>query len=461
MTVATEPGHGSRLRRALTHPVRVVVLGFAGAITVGTVLLMLPTASQGPGGTDLVTALFTATSAVCVTGLVVVDTSGHWSTFGELVILGLIQVGGLGIMTLAALIVLAVGNRLGIRASMLTEAEARGGNGGHVAGQGAAAVVVLGVVRISLLFELVLALALTARFRFGYDHDWTDAAYHGVFHAVSAFNNAGFALWPDSLERFVQDPWICVPVMVAIVCGGIGFPVLTEMSRRWRRPRSWSLHARITITATALLLVGGTLVVTAAEWGNPNTLGPLSGPGKVLAGAFHSVNTRTAGFNTVPVGDMHPQTLLASDVLMFIGGGSGGTAGGIKVTTFLLLGYVLWAELRGERQVSAARRLIPADVQRQALTVALLSVAAVVASTWTLLVLTPLPSDAVLFETVSAFGTVGLSTGITAQLPTTGHLLLTGLMFLGRLGPLTLGAALALRSRPQRFSYPPERPIVG
>jgi trk system potassium uptake protein TrkH len=304
-------------------------------------------------------------------------------------------------------------------------------------------------------------LVLTLRFRFGYEYDWAAAAYRGVFHAVSAFNNAGFALWPDSLERFATDPWVCLPVAGAIIIGGLGFPVLMELRRRWRRPRSWSLHTRMTVAGRAALLPVGMLAVLAVEWTNPATLGPLSWPARLLAAFFHSANTRTAGFNSVPVGDLHHETLLAGDVLMFIGGGNGGTAGGIKVTTFLLLAYVLWAELRREGQVSAGHRTIPADVQRQALTVALLAVAVVVGSMWLMLLLTPFSFESVAFEVISAFATVGLSTGITAQLPPAGQVLLTVLMFVGRLGPLTLGAALALRSRPQRFRYPPERPIVG
>ncbi len=457
LSLGAPAGAGPGLAQALAHPVRLVVAGFLGAVVVGTLLLMTPAATESSAHTGLVTALFTATSAVCVTGLVVVDTATHWSVFGEGVILLLIQVGGLGVMTLASLLALLIGNRLGVRASMLTEAESRRG-GGDVAG---AAQVVRGIVRTSLLFEAVVAVLLTLRFAIGYRESWGTAAYHGLFHAVSAFNNAGFALWPDSLERFETDPWVCLPIAFAIITGGLGFPVLMELRRRWRGPRSWSLHTKMTVWFSLALLVLGTVAITAGEWDNEQTLAPMSTPGKLLAGFFHSVNTRTAGFNSLPVGGLHPETLLSSDVLMFIGGGSGGTAGGIKVTTFLVLGYVLWAELRGERRVSAGRRRLPSDVQRQALTVALLSVAAVVGATWLLLLLSGLPFGAVMFEVISAFATVGLSTGITGQLPVGGQLVLTALMFIGRLGPLTLGAALALRSRPQRFAYPPERPIVG
>jgi trk system potassium uptake protein TrkH len=197
------------------------------------------------------------------------------------------------------------------------------------------------------------------------------------------------------------------------------------------------------------------------EWDNPGTLGRLPEGSRFLAGAFHAVNTRTAGFNSVPTGELRTESLLASDVLMFIGGGSAGTAGGIKVTTFALLAYVIWAELRGDRRVAAWSRGVPAASQRQAVTVALLGVGAVVSGTWCLLAMSGLSLDVLLFEATSAFGTVGLSTGATSELPAAGHVLLAALMFIGRLGPLTMGAALTLRSRPRSFEFPEERPIVG
>jgi len=450
-------GAWSRVAQALSHPIRVVVAAFLAAILTGTALLMTPLAAASGDETGIVTALFTATSAVCVTGLVLVDTGTYWSGFGQGVILLLIQIGGLGIMTLASVLAVMIGRRIGVRASLLSGAEARRG---HSAGMSARDVVV-GVVRTSLLFEAVVAVVLILRFSLSYGEPPARAVYLGVFHAVSAFNNAGFALWADSLERFALDPVVSLVVAGAVICGGLGFPVLWELRRLWRRPREWSLHSRITVAATAGLLLVSTVVITFAEWGNDATMGTFSTPGKVLAGFFHAVNTRTSGFNSVPIGDLRSESLLASDLFMFIGAGSAGTAGGIKVTTFVLMGYILWAELRGERHVIASRRTVPADVQRQALTVAFFAVTAIIVSTWVLLATSAFSLDVVLFEVVSAFGTVGLSTGITASLPTHGQLLLTVLMFVGRLGPLTVGASLALRTRPRRFEYPEERTIVG
>lgn len=440
---------------AVGHPARLVVVGFALTVVVGSALLALPIATESGRGAPVVTAVFTATSAVCVTGLVIEDTGGHWSTFGEVVILGLIQVGGFGIMTLASLLGLLVARRLRMRLQLGTQAETK------AAGLGGLRQVVFGVVRVSLLVELVVAVALTWRFADGYGQSWGRAAYLGVFHAVSAFNNAGFGLYPNSLMDFVADPWICLPITGAVILGGIGFPVLFELRRQWRRPRRWSVHTKITLGMSIMLLLAGWVTLSAAEWSNPGTLGPLSFAGKLLAGFVTAVMPRTAGFNSLDVSQMGEVSLLVHDVLMFIGGGSAGTAGGIKVTTFAVLGFVILAEVRGEPSVHALGRRLPAGVHRQALTIALLSVAIVGAATGLLLALTPFRLDQVLFEAISAFATVGLSTGITAQIGSSGHVILILLMFIGRLGPITAATALALRERTRRYELPEERPIVG
>ena len=420
-----------------------VVGGFGLAVLVGTLLLMLPVARTGTAWTDPVTALFTSTSAVCVTGLVVVDTGTYWSTFGEVVILALIQVGGLGTMTLASLLGLAISRRLGLRARVTAAAETKAVGLGDVRG------VVLGVARTSLVVEAAVAVVLGLRFWAAYDVSPGRAAYLGVFHSVSAFNNAGFALWPDSLVRFATDPWICLPIAASVIVGGIGFPVILELRKRLRTPRAWSMHTKMTLWATGVLLVLGTVVITANEWRNPATLGQLDTPGRLLAGFFQAVMPRTAGFNSVDTGAMYEGSLLVTVVLMFIGGGSAGTAGGIKVTTFVLLFFVIWAEVRGERDVQAFERRIGERVVRQALTVALL------------VEITRMSTHLVLFEVVSAFATVGLSTGITADVGTAGHLVLVLLMFVGRLGPITLVSALALRERQRLYHHPEGRPLIG
>lgn len=442
-------------RPLLRHPAQVIVTAFGTAVAVGTVLLMLPIARVGPDGAPFLTALFTSTSAVCVTGLVTVDTATYWTGFGEVVILGLIQVGGFGIMTLASLVGIFLARRMGLRSRLVAAAETKS------LGLGDVRAVVKGVAKVSLLFEAVTAVVLTARFYLGYDQSFGTAAYHGLFHAVSAFNNAGFALYSDSLIGFATDPWVCLPIAAAVIFGGLGFPVLFELRRHLREPRRWSLHTRLTLGVTAALLGGGTVFMTASEWSNPGTLGAFDTPGRLLAGFFQAVMPRTAGFNSVDFGEMRDGTLLGTDVLMFIGGGSAGTAGGIKVTTFILLFFVLYAEVRGERHVNAGDRRIGERVQRQALTVALLSVGLVMSAAILLLQITGLPMRDVLFETVSAFGTVGLSTGITADLPAAGQLVIVVLMFVGRLGPITLVSALALREKQQRYTLPEGRPLIG
>lgn len=444
------------LNRLVANPARTVMLGFAATIAVGTLVLMTPFAAESREPTDALTALFTATSATCVTGLVTVDTGGHWSTFGELVILALIQIGGLGVMSVATLLVMLIGRKLSAPAGVLTVAEARS------LAQRTPGQVLVGVLRFTLAVELVSAVVLTVRLRTAYHDGWGEAVYSGVFHSVSAFNNAGFGLLPDSAVQWAQDPWMCVPLMLSVMIGGLGFPVWWELFRHWREPyRRWTIHATITIWGSVVLWVVGTLLFAVVEWDNEDTLGPMGTGGKVLAAAFQSVVARTAGFNSVDIGALRQESLLLLDGLMFVGGGSAGTAGGIKVATFAVLGFVIWAELRGEPTVRVlTRRLSPANM-RQALTVALLGTGLVATTTGALLVLTPFRLDVVLFEAISAFGTVGMSTGITADIPPAGQLILVAMMFLGRLGPITLGAALALRNRPRRYEVPEERILVG
>lgn len=437
----------------LTHPAQFVVTGFAAAVAVGTGLLLLPVSAAGGGSTGLLDALFTATSAVCVTGLVTVDTATHWSGFGQAAILGMIQVGGFGIMTLATLLGLLVSHRMGLRTRLVTVAETRS------LGMGDVRNVLVGIARTSLLFEAAGALVLAVRFATGYDEPVGRALWLGLFHSVSAFNNAGFGLFSDNLVGFSTDPWISLPVSVLVVAGGLGFPVLFELRRAWRRPRRWSLHTKVVLSGSAALLALGVLGFLALEWGN--TLADLDVRGKLVAGVFQGVQPRTAGFNSVDTAALNPETWLLTDLLMFIGGGSAGTAGGIKVTTFAVLLFVVVSEVRGDREVHAFGRRVPREAQRQALAVALLSAVLVGAATGTLLLLTPFSLDQVLFEVVSAFATVGLSTGITAKVGDGGQLVLTALMFLGRLGPITLASALALRGRPRLYELPLERPIIG
>lgn len=437
------------------HPAQVVALAFGVAVVLGTLLLLLPVSRADRDGAPVVDALFTATSAVTVTGLNTVDTPTYWSGFGHVVILLLIQIGGFGIMSLATLLGLLVSHRLGLRMRLSTAAETK------TLGIGDVRRVLVGVARTSLCFEAAGAVVLSVRLVTAYDEPWGRALWLGLFHSVSAFNNGGFALYSDGLSRFVTDPVVSLTACTLVITGGLGFPVLFELYRAWRTPRRWTVHTKIVVLATLVLLSVGTFTFLALEWSNPATLGPLGVGGKALAGFFLAVMPRSGGLNTVPTGELHAESLLLTDVLMFIGGGSAGTAGGIKVTTFTVLLFVILTEIRADRSVVAFHRHIPPDAQRQALTVALLSVAGVVGGTGALMVLTPFSLDHVLFEVISAFATVGLSTGITGDLGTPGTLLLVVLMFVGRLGPITLASALALRPRPRLYELPQERPIIG
>ena len=453
-----------RVRRAVAHarargnvqrrPGRLMALAFAAVIGIGTLLLAGRAATAGEGHTSAIDALFTATSAVCVTGLIVVDTPTHWSTFGQVVILALIQVGGLGILFTASLLGLVLSRRLGLQTRLSAAAETRTTRLGEVRG------VLLRVVVLSLSVEAVIAVVLGLRFWLAYEYDVGQASWLGVFHAISAFNNAGFALWSDNLMGFATDPWICLPITVAVIVGGIGFPVLLEL-RRHVRPARWSLHTKLTLSVTAILLLSGWVFVTVAEWGNPATLGPFDVGGKLLAGFFQGSMPRTAGFNSVDIAGMNTGTLFGVDLLMFIGGGSAGTAGGLKVTTAAVLVMVTISELRGDPDVSVFDRRIRASGQRQALSVAILGFTVVGTATLVLAMTSSFSLDDVLYESISAFSLVGLSTGITPQLERWQQVMLIVLMFVGRLGPVTFASALAMRERGRLYRHPVGMPIIG
>jgi potassium uptake TrkH family protein len=455
---------GNTAKRPRLHPAQVVVSGFALTILVGSLLLLLPNARTGPGGASFLEALFTATSAVCVTGLTVVDTATYWTPFGQIVILLLIQIGGFGIMSFASVVGLAISRKLSLRSRITAAAETKSVGFEDVKG------LVFGIVRISLTIESVVAVLLTLRFMIGYGEPAGRAIWLGVFHSVSSFNNAGFALFSDNLMGYTTDAWIALPICAAIILGGLGFPVIVQLRRHLRTQvrhplrwsiRAWTMNTRIVVSGTIVLLILGTVYITAVEWANPGTLGPLDWPGKLLAGFFQSVQTRTAGFNSIDIGQMDSASLLGMDVLMLIGGGPAGTAGGIKITTFAVLFFILWTEVRGQVAVNVFGKRLSRAVHREALTIALLAVGVIIAATAALMLMTDITMDALLFEAISAFATVGLSTGITAGLPEGGHLILILLMFIGRLGPITFGSAIALRERHTTFELPKERPIIG
>jgi Trk-type K+ transport system membrane component len=436
------------------HPVRWTVLALLGTVAVGTLLLLLPWATTGQRSAGLRVALFTAISAACGTGLTLVDTGTYWSTFGQLVILLLVQVSGLGLMIVASLLGLVAATRLGLRTRLMAQ------SGTGMVDLGTVRRVVVGSIVVAGVVEAATVVVLVLRLWLGHGYDLGRAAYYGLFHGVGAFNNAAFTLWPDSLTGFAADPLMLLPIAVAVVLGGLGYPVVLEVLRV--RPASrWSVHTRITLVATVVLLVLGPLAVTVSEWSNAATLGRLDSGGRLLSGVFSGIAPRSSGLHTFDYAHADASTLLLTDTLMLIGGGSGGTGGGIKVTTLAVLVLAVLAEVRGQSDTAAFTRRIAAATVRQAMAIVTLAGALLLATAITLLELTGAGLDQVALEVTSAFGTVGLSTGLTQHLPATGQYVLMLLMLVGRVGPIAVATALALRPNRQAFRHPEARPILG
>jgi len=439
-------------------PAQALAASISGLVAAGTILLALPFSSTGrPLG--WVDALFTSTSAVCVTGLVVVDTPKDLTLAGQLVVMLLIQAGGLGYMTITTVVAMALGKRLSLR-DRLTLQEALNLQTGEGLVQ-----FTLGVLRLTLVFELAGALLLTLWW-------WGDmglgrAAYSGLFHSVSAFNNAGFALFSDSLIGFRSDVVVNLVISTLFICGGLGFVVLQDLIRLKRVTRL-SLHTRFVLVLTAALTLGGTLMIYVLERGNPATLGTVSQGEAWMAAYFQSVTTRTAGFNSLNLADLHGATLFVMMVLMFIGASPGGTGGGVKTTTFGITVAALWATIRGDDEtVLFKRRLAPALVAR-AFFISLIAFLALNVVAGLLLIQERLPLMHVLFETTSAFGTVGLSIGaadrplsLAGDFSASAKLLIVAMMFAGRVGPLTLAVALAQRRQKPRLRYPEGTVLIG
>jgi trk system potassium uptake protein TrkH len=450
-------GTSTRRRRQFS-PAQVLVLSFTALILSGTALLRLPvSAARDP--LTLLDALFTATSAVCVTGLIVVDTPNDLTVVGQLVVLSLIQLGGLGYMAITTVVGVTLGRQLRLHERLALQ-EAL-----NVQTMEGLARFVLTVLKLTLAFELAGATILTARWASQYGIG--PAAYYGLFHAISAFNNAGFALFSDSLMRFRGDWIVNLVVTALVICGGLGFVVLTEVGRV-RQFRRFSTHTRLVIMVTTALIVVTTALIWFIERNNPRSLEPLGFGEGLLAAYFQAVTPRTAGFNTLDIGTMRPASLFLMILLMFIGAAPGGTAGGVKISTVSIAVAVIWAMVRGTGEPTLLRRRITPPLVARTFSICLIGFLALNIVAGLLLVTEGRELLPTLFETTSAFGTVGLSTGeagtpvsLAGHFSGAGKALVMGMMFMGRIGPLTLAVAIARSRQIPRVRHPEGKFLIG
>jgi trk system potassium uptake protein TrkH len=452
--ILAEGYNGRQHARPLRRPALVFVLGFAGFITVGTVLLSLPVASAAAQWTPPLDALFTSTSAVCVTGLVLVDTGTYWSTFGQVIILLLIQLGGFGFMTSSTLLLLLLRRRATLRDRILLRESLGSG------GLGSAFHLARRIIAFTLAAEAAGAIVLSVAFMS--EMDPPQAIWWGVFHSISAFNNAGFDLVGDfrSLVPFNQQPDVVLTTAALIILGGISYTVVEDLVRQ-RRFMRLALDTKLVLLTSATLIVLGTAAVLLTERANPDTLGDMQLGPRLLNAFFTGVTPRTAGFNTIDTAAMTETGLFVLIALMFVGGSAGSTAGGIKVQTFSLLFFAIVTAVRGGTDVEAFGRRVSSGLVLRAIAVALLALALVFVVAFVLTLTERARFVYLLFESFSAFGTVGMSTGITPDLTSAGRVIIGLTMFAGRLGPLTLALALAARERRPVYRWPQEAIRIG
>ena len=440
-------------RIARNSPARLVLMVFAGIIFVMTLLLCLPISTTTGKPAPLVDALFTATSAVCVTGLTVVNTASYWSFFGQVVIMLGIHIGGLGVMTLASILALAVSRHIGLTQRMLAALE-------KTASLGKVGALVRTVVVTSFTCEGIIFIALLPRF-LTLNESVGSAIWHALFQSISIFNNAGLINLPEGIDAHMGDWWMVTPVILGTFLGALGFPVMLDLKENWRSPHKLTLHSKLTITTYLAVWLFTAIVIACSEWNNRGTFGSMTTSESLQTSILFGVNSRSSGISTIDVGQMTRGSWFLLDVLMFIGGGSGSTAGGIKVSTLAVMILAIMAEARGDRDVEAFHRRIPPSVVRLSVAVTGLGAMMVVTAVFFLLSVTDYSMDVIGFEVISAFATVGLSTGITPDLPVIGKYSLVLLMFAGRTGTMTVAAALALRERRRVIRMPEERPIIG
>ncbi|WP_462409836.1 TrkH family potassium uptake protein [Neobacillus sp. Marseille-QA0830] len=435
------------------HPAQILVIGFGTLILLGTLLLMLPISTVEKGrGLHFIDALFESTSAVCVTGLSVVDTGSTFTHFGQMVLLFLIQVGGWGFMTIGVFMFVLLGKKIGLKERLLLQDSL---NFFTISG---VVKLVRRIILITFIVELTGFLILTIRWSF--DMPLSKAAYYALFHTISAFNNAGFGLEPDNMSQWVGDPAVNLVITLLIMIGGIGYTVILDVWQK-RSFRKLSLHSKLVLSITGILLMAGFLVILLAEYHNPATLGKLNWSDKLWAAYFQSVVPRTAGFNSIDIGQMTLSSWVFIMALMFIGASPGSTGGGIKVTTFAIIILAFWSFLTGRGNVNIFKRRISWELVNKAMAIGVASIIFMFIIFFILTFTEKAGMGALLFEVISAFGTVGLTTGLTPQLSPAGELLISLLMFIGRLGPLTLAFAL-LKNQPEpKVKYAEEKVLLG
>lgn len=443
------------------NPARTICFGFLAVISFGTLLLMLPLSSSNGTWTDPITALFTSTSAVCVTGLSVVDVGKFYSFWGQLFLTGLVQVGGLGYMTATSILLLLIGRKFSLRDKITLQQSL------DIPGIRGGLQLVKSIIAVTMLFELTGVLLLIPIFnqKMGFQ----ESVWQAIFHSVNAFNNAGFSLFTDNLMGYVKTPMVSIIIGLLIIFGGIGYQVILEgylwIRTKFSRSRdyiSFSLTFCVVTSTTIALLLFGTLTFWLTEFHNNDTLGNLSLFEQIVAAWFQSVSTRTAGFNTIDNGKMTVTAMFISITLMFIGASPGSTGGGIKTTTARILASCTGAALQGRDQVNLYRLQVPNGLILKAVGVAVGSLFTVICSTG-LLSLTDhnMSFISILFEATSAFATVGLSTGITSALSPAGRLVIIATMYIGRVGVLLLMAAIFTDTKPSLIKYPQESMLVG
>lgn len=440
------------------RPAHYLLLGFAGAILLGAILLWFPVSTNGKP-ISFVDALFTSTSAVCVTGLIVVDTGTKFTLLGQIVILILIQLGGLGIMTFSVFFMILLGKRISFKGRMAIHDSFSHSPFKDFSGM------LKAIFTLTFGIETLGAIALT--FLFVKDFPLKQSIYLGVFHAISAFCNAGFSLFPDSLMRYQSSVGINLVFMLLIVLGGLGFLVLIDLPALFDKRHRLSLHSRIVLMTTGALILGGALFIFVAEYSNQ--LAGLPTKGKILAAFFQSVTPRTAGFNTLDYAKLTHATLFFTLFLMFVGASPGSCGGGIKTSTFSVLILLVWRRIHGHRRVSVFQRTLPQEVTDRVIVITFLAFVAVFLAT---LLIVMVESWGVsfekssrhlingLFEVVSAFGTVGLSTGITPVLSPVSKVILVLVMYLGRVGPATVAFSMHPQEE-EHFRYAEESVMIG